>query len=120
MKAMNAWIGCISLARIMAVGYGSGAVPAWAQSTRAGVDGTFTTLDFPGTVSTACAGINNTEDIVGRFTDSAGKTYGFARVGTTFFGLAFRGANFTIGTGFFRIPNPNRAAGMPALSLNGW
>jgi hypothetical protein len=47
------------------------------QSFQRTADGTLTTFNFPGAVSTHAEGINNAGTINGYFTDTAGKTHGF-------------------------------------------
>src|SRR5262249_12089127 len=40
-------------------------------------EGEFTSIDFPGAISTATAGINARGDIVGTYIDQGGRTHGF-------------------------------------------
>ncbi len=74
-----------------------------AQSTRAALDGTFTTIDVPGAVSTACNGVVDDFGllIVGRFTSPDGVVHGFVRQGASFFSVDFPdpGTNFTSANG---------------------
>ncbi len=90
----------------LALGWGSGGggVPEHAQSTRAALDGTFTTIDVPGAVSTACNGIVDdfSPVITGRFTSPDGVVHGFVRQGASFFSVDFPDnpdVNFTSVTG---------------------
>jgi len=51
------------------------------QATRAAVGFVFTPLDFPGAVLTNAQGINAQGEIVGFYTDTAGRTHGFSQSG---------------------------------------
>ena len=52
---------------------------------------TVTLIDVPGSISTTAIGINNSSQIVGRYTDSAGNTHGFLDTNGTFTTLDFPG-----------------------------
>jgi probable HAF family extracellular repeat protein len=54
--------------------------------------GTFTTIDYPGAVSTVCTGVNRNGTIVGWYVDSGGNMHGFLYNGGTFSSLDFPGA----------------------------
>ena len=70
---------------------------------RAALDGTFMTIDVPGTVSTACNGVVDDFGllIVGRFTTPDGVVHGFVQQGQDFFSVDFpeTGVNFTSANG---------------------
>ncbi len=88
----------------LALSFVLGVTPkALGQSTRAALDGTFTTIDVPGAVSTVCNGIVDTfeELIVGRFTSPDGVVHGFFKRGASFFAVDFQedGINFTSANG---------------------
>ena len=51
-----------------------------------------TTIDFPGSVMTNAQGINAGGDIVGIYTDIAGKTHGFVRSGEEYRSIDFPSA----------------------------
>jgi uncharacterized membrane protein len=53
----------------------------------------FTTIDVPGATSTAASGINPDGDIVGRYTDPAGKDHGFLLRHGDFTSIDFPGAD---------------------------
>lgn len=55
----------------------------------------FTTIDFPGAVLTNAQGINAYGEIVGFYTDTAGKTHGFLRSGEQYRSIDFPGTEFT-------------------------
>lgn len=75
-----AWAGCLCL--LAATG-------ARAQSL------VISTIDFPGAVMTNAQGINAQGEIVGFYTDTAGRTHGFLRSGGTFRSIDFPGASST-------------------------
>jgi probable HAF family extracellular repeat protein len=56
---------------------------------------TFTTIDFPGAVLTNAQGINAQGEIVGFYTDTAGRTHGFLQSGGQFRSIDFPGAQST-------------------------
>ena len=55
----------------------------------------FTTIDFPGAVLTNAQGINAQGEIVGFYTDTAGRTHGFLQSGGHFRSIDFPGAEST-------------------------
>jgi probable HAF family extracellular repeat protein len=55
----------------------------------------FSTIDFPGAVSTNPQGINAGGEIVGWYTDTAGKTHGFVMSGGSFRSVDYPGAKST-------------------------
>ena len=59
------------------------------------VNGTFSTIDVPGSSFTEANGINNAGHIVGRFFDSKGNSHGFLDVNGTFSTIDVPGASFT-------------------------
>jgi probable HAF family extracellular repeat protein len=80
----NRWIAGVVAWLCLAIATGAGA-----QSV------TFTTIDFPGAVSTNARGINALGDIVGWYTDTAGGTHGFLLSGGHFRSIDFPGAQST-------------------------
>jgi probable HAF family extracellular repeat protein len=58
-------------------------------------DGAFFRLDFPKAAQTEAFDINNPGDIVGRYTDTAGKTHGFLLAGGRSTSIDYPGASFT-------------------------
>ena len=72
---------------------------ACAQLALAQAGGTYTTLDFPGAVSTAAMGIDTAGDIVGGFVDGSGLTHGFLLSGVVYTQLDCPGANRTVAYG---------------------
>ena len=59
----------------------------------------FTTIDFPGAVLTNVQGINDLGELVGFYTDTAGKTHGFLRSGEQYRSIDFPGAGLTLARG---------------------
>ena len=55
----------------------------------------FTTIDFPGAVLTNAQGINDAGEVVGLYTDIAGKTHGFIRGGEQYRSVDFPNAGQT-------------------------
>jgi hypothetical protein len=53
---------------------------------------TFTTIDFPGAITTDATGINSSGEIVGFYTDGAGTTHGFRRSAGAFAAIDYPGA----------------------------
>jgi uncharacterized membrane protein len=64
---------------------------------------TVTLIDVPGSRSTTAIGINNSSQIVGSYTDSAGTTHGFLDTNSTFTTLDFPGSTFTQATGINNV-----------------
>jgi probable HAF family extracellular repeat protein len=60
---------------------------------------TFTTIDFPGSISTNAQGINANGEIVGFYTDTAGRVHGFLRSGENYRSIDFPGARSTTARG---------------------
>jgi uncharacterized membrane protein len=50
---------------------------------RSAVDGSYTSIDFPGALSTSAAGINSRGDIVGTYSTNVFTSHGFVRSGAT-------------------------------------
>ena len=59
----------------------------------------FTTIDFPGAVLTNVQGMNALGELVGLYTDTAGKTHGFLRSGEQYRSIDFPNAGLTIARG---------------------
>lgn len=59
----------------------------------------FTTVDFPGAVLTNVQGVNALGELVGFYTDTAGKTHGFLRSGEQYRSIDFPDAGLTIARG---------------------
>jgi uncharacterized membrane protein len=55
----------------------------------------FTTIDFPGAVLTNAQGINDAGEMVGLYTDIAGKTHGFLQSGQQYRSIDFPGTDAT-------------------------
>jgi hypothetical protein len=53
---------------------------------------TYTTIDFPGAISTDLSGINSSGVMVGSYTDSTGASHGFKFDGDTFTAIDYPGA----------------------------
>jgi len=56
---------------------------------------TYTTIDFPGAISTDLSGINSSGVMVGSYTDSAGASHGFKFDGDSFTAIDYPGATLT-------------------------
>jgi len=59
----------------------------------------FTPIDFPGAVMTNAQGINAQGEIVGFYTDTAGRTHGFLQSGGNFRTIDYPGAQLTLARG---------------------
>jgi probable HAF family extracellular repeat protein len=60
---------------------------------------TFVSFDYPGAASTAPQGVNAHREVVGGYTDTAGKTHGFLLSGGSYTSLDFPGALVTLARG---------------------
>jgi probable HAF family extracellular repeat protein len=78
------WVGCLYLL----------AAPGAAAQTLV-----FSTIDFPGAISTQASGINAQGEIVGTYTDSGGRVHGFLLSGGHFRSIDFPGAFSTSARG---------------------
>src|SRR5689334_12618058 len=72
---------------------------AWAQSTQATTNYTYTVFNVPGSTATQVRGINNAGSLAGQFTDLAGVTHGYTNVGNTLTVIDAPGAVLTQVTG---------------------
>jgi uncharacterized membrane protein len=83
----------------------------------------FTTIDFPGSVSTTPNGINDRGEVVGAYTDSSNGTHGFVRIGEEFRSIDFPGALLTQARGISpagEIVGAYRVAGEPPVNIHGY
>lgn len=83
----------------------------------------FTTIDFPGSVSTTPNGINDRGEVVGAYTDSSNRTHGFVRTGESFRSIDFPGALLTQARGISpegEIVGAYRVAGEPPVNIHGY
>jgi hypothetical protein len=92
-----------------------------AHGSGAGRSLVITTIDFPGAVFTNAQGVNAVGDLVGFYTDTAGKTHGFLRSGDQFRSIDFPNAGLTQARGIGpagdivgSYQQPNESGGAPA------
>lgn len=64
-----------------------------------GIGGSFTTIDYPGSVLTFAFGINNGGTVVGYYTDSSGNSHGFVYDSGTYTSIDYPGATNTVAQG---------------------
>jgi uncharacterized membrane protein len=83
----------------------------------------FTTIDFPGSVSTIPNGINGRGEVVGAYTDSSNQTHGFVKTGDLFRSIDFPGALLTQARGISpagEIVGAYRLPGESPVNLHGY
>jgi len=85
MSRKGLWLAIIAIAAVMA----SSQAAAQARAL------TFTTIDFPGSVLSNAQGINANGEIVGFYTDAAGRNHGFLRSGGQYRSIDFPNARST-------------------------